>query len=114
MGSGKAKDAKQEFMSAVIQRLNDVFVTDGLTEGDMINYAVTIRDKLAENQIVMTQIANNSPEQALLGDFLHSAEDAIFESDEAHQNQKMQLLTDPAKMNQFVRILFDMLKQRVV
>ena len=110
MGSGKAKDAKQEFMSAVIQRLNEVFVTDGLTEGDMINYAVTIRDKLSENQIVMTQIANNSPEQAMLGDFLHSAEDAIFESDEAHQNQKMQLLTDPAKMNQFVRILFDMLK----
>ena len=114
MGSGKAKDAKQEFMSAVIQRLNEVFVTDGLTEGDMINYAVTIRDKLSENQIVMTQIANNSPEQAMLGDFLHSAEDAIFESDEAHQNQKMQLLTDPAKMNQFVRILFDMLKNKAV
>ncbi|UOO90090.1 DEAD/DEAH box helicase family protein [Vitreoscilla massiliensis] len=112
LGSGKARDAKQEFLSVVIQRLNEVFVTDNLTEGDMVNYAITIRDKLSENQIVMTQIANNSPEQAMLGDFWNSAEDAIFESDEAHQNQKMQLLTDPAKMDQFVRILFDMLKQQ--
>ena len=112
LGSGKARDAKQEFLSVVIQRLNEVFVTDNLTEGDMINYTITIRDKLSENQIVMTQIANNSPEQAMLGDFWNSAEDAIFESDEAHQNQKMQLLTDPAKMDQFVRILFDMLKQQ--
>ena len=66
---------------------------------------------MAEDTNVMKQIANNSPEQAMLGDFPTRVEDAIFASSEAHNNQKMQLLTDPAKMNQFVRILFDMLKQ---
>lgn len=33
----------------------------------MINYAFAVRDKLSENQAVMTQIANNTREQAMLG-----------------------------------------------
>ena len=112
LGTGKAKDAKQEFLSVIIKRLNDVFVTDNLTEKDMINYAITIRDKLSENKLVMTQIANNSPEQAMLGDFWNCAENAIFDSSQAHENQRMQLLKDASKMDAFMRILFDMLKNR--
>ena len=78
----------------------------------MINYAITIRDKLSENKLVMTQIANNSPEQAMLGDFWNCAENAIFDSSQAHENQRMQLLKDASKMDAFMRILFDMLKNR--
>ena len=44
----------------IIERLNDVFITDNLTDKDMLNYAYTVRDKLAENEIVMKQIANNN------------------------------------------------------
>jgi len=39
-----------------------VFVTDQLTDKDMVNYAYTIRDKVGENILVMKQIENNSPE----------------------------------------------------
>ncbi|UOO93387.1 hypothetical protein [Vitreoscilla stercoraria] len=77
----------------------------------MLNYAITIRDKVAEDETAMKQIANNAPEQAMLGDFTTRTEDAIFASSEAHNNQQMQLLPDPAKFNQFVRVVFEMLKR---
>lgn len=109
VGSAKAKDKKEEFLSHILDRLNEVFITDNLTDKDMINYAFTVRDKLKENDAVMTQIANNTREQAMLGDFPQAIDDAILSSSEANQEQMMQLLSDPSKTAQFARIVFDML-----
>ena len=111
LGTAKPKDRQEEFLSQIINRLNEVFVTDQLTDKDMVNYAYTIRDKVGENSLVMKQIENNSPEQALLGDFSKAIDDAIMGSSEAHQNQMMQLLADPSKAANFARIVFDLLVQ---
>lgn len=110
LGTAKAKDKKEEFLSQIISRLNELFMTDKLTENDLVNYAHTIRDKVRENNTVMNQIANNTPEQAMLGDFTKAIDDAVMDSGEAHQNQMMQLLSDPAKMAPFARVVFDLLK----
>lgn len=110
LGSAKAKDKKEEFLSQIIYRLNELFITDQLTDKDMVNYAYTIRDKVGENALVMKQLANNSPEQALLGDFTKAVDDAIMDSGDAHQNQMMQLLSDPAKAANFAKVIFDLLK----
>ena len=75
----------------------------------MISYATTIIGKVQENTLVMTQIANNTPEQAMLGDFPKAVEDAIFSSNEAHREQMMQLLSNSQKMDIFKRVVFDML-----
>ena len=109
VGSAKAKDKKEAFLSQIIDKLNEVFITDNLTNKDMLNYAFTVRDKLTENASVMSQIANNSPEQAMLGDFPQAMDDAILGSSDAHQEQMMQLLSDPARNQQFARVIFDML-----
>ena len=105
----KSKDSKEEFLSQIISRLNELFITDHLTDKDLVNYAFTIRDKISENELVMNQIANNTPEQALLGDFPKAIDDAVMDSNEAHQNQMMQLLSDPAKAANFSRIVLDLL-----
>lgn len=110
LGTATAKDKKEEFLSQIISRLNELFITDKLTEQDMVNYAYTIRDKVFENALVMNQIANNSDEQALLGDFPKAVDDAIMDSSDAHQNQMMQLLSDPARAAKFARVVFDLLK----
>jgi type I restriction enzyme, R subunit len=110
LGTATAKDKNEEFLSQIISRLNELFITDHLTDKDLVNYAYTIRDKISENQLVMNQIANNSPEQAMLGDFPKAIDDAVMDSNEAHQNQMMQLLSDPAKAAHFSRIVFDLLK----
>ena len=107
----KPQDKKEEFLSQIINRLNQVFVTDQLTDKDMVIYAYTVRDKVGENILVMKQIENNSAEQAMLGDFSKAIDDAIMDSSEAHQNQMLQLLADPSKAANFARIVFDLLVQ---
>lgn len=110
VGTARAKDPKEEFLSQIIYRLNELFITDMLTDKDMINYLYTIKDKIKENTLVMKQIDNNTPEQAMLGDFPKALMDAIMDSGEAHENQMMQLLSNPDKANGFSRLVFDLLK----
>lgn len=110
MGSGQGRGRQEELLSQIINRLNEVFVTDHLTEKDLVNYAYTIRDKVRENERVMNQIANNTEEQAMLGDFEKAVDDAVLDSSEAHQNQMMQLLANPEKAKGFAKIVFDLLK----
>tara|TARA_R110001599_G_C12276626_1_gene662550 strand:- start:9445 stop:12720 length:3276 start_codon:yes stop_codon:yes gene_type:complete len=112
MGTAKAKDKKEELLSLLISKLNELFITDNLTEADMVNYVYTIRDKVSENNLVMNQIRNNTAEQAMLGDFPKAIDDAILDSSEAHQNQMLQLLSDPMKVDQFRRMVFELLNKQ--
>jgi len=109
IGTGKARSKDEEWLSQIIDRLNELFITDGLSDQDLINYAKTIRDKVGENEAVMHQIANNSAEQALLGDFPNAMDDAIMNSGEAHQNQMMQYLNSKTIQAGLQRVVFDML-----
>lgn len=109
LGTAKAKDKKEELLSEIVAKLNELFITDELTEADMVNYAYTVRDKVRENTLVMHQLANNTPEQAMLGDFPKAVDDAILGSSDAHQNQMMQLLSDPRKAEQFSKLIFSLL-----
>lgn len=60
----------------------------------------------------MNQIANNSPEQALLGDFPGALDQAVMESGEAHENQMMQYLNSKELQAGFQRVVFDMLLRK--
>jgi len=108
VGTRKSRDKKEEFLSQIIARLNDIFVTDGLTENDLLDYARTITNKVGENAAVMHQIRNNSPEQALLGDFQSVLEDAVMASGDAHHNQMHQVLSDEGVAKSFGRLVFDL------
>ncbi len=110
VGSARARDRKEELLAQIIARLNELFITDNLTELDLVNYAYTDRDKVRENEKVMSQLANNTDEQAMLGDFPKAVDDAILDSGEAHENQKLQLLSDPKKAAAFAKLIFDLLK----
>ncbi|KGK00467.1 hypothetical protein [Thalassotalea sp. ND16A] len=52
----------------------------------------------------------NHSEQAMLGDFTKALMDAIKDSGEAHENQMMQLLSNPDKATGFSRLVFGLLK----
>ena len=77
---------------------------------NLVNYIHTISDKVRENGLVMSQVANNMAEQALLGDFNKAVDETIMDSSEAHNNQIMQLLSYPNKEKTFARLVFDLLK----
>ncbi len=112
VGSAKGKDKEEVFLSQIIYRLNECFIRDELSDNDMLNYAYTVRDKLRENESVIKQMENNTAEQAMLGDFSSAMDEAILDSSDAHQNQMMQLLSDPSRLAMFSRIVFDLLQGR--
>ena len=103
------KDAKTELLNEIISRMNELFVGDGLSEGDMINYANTIAGKVAENKIVMDQLRNNTKEQAMLGAFSESINDAIIQSMGVHENMAMKVLSNEAVAKGFAELMFDVL-----
>ena len=55
------------------------------------------------------QPTENTAEQAMLGDFPKTFYDAILGSGDAHNNQKMQLLSDPKRAVEHMKIVFDVL-----
>lgn len=109
LGTGVAKDKTEELMSRIIARLNDLFAGEELTDADMVNYARTVSDKVRENPRVMSQIANNSREQAMLGDFQRAIDDAILDSGKVHEKQMNTLMTTPEKARLFADIVYDLL-----
>lgn len=46
----------------------------------------------------------------MLGDFNKALDDAVLDSNDAQQNQMMQLLSDPTRATRFAKIVFDLLK----
>lgn len=96
-GSAKAKDPKEEFLSQIVARLNEIFLMDELTEQDAVNFAHTVADKVIESERAMMQFRNNTRDQVMLGDFPKAVDDAVINSSEAQRNQMMQLLSNPEK-----------------
>lgn len=109
IGSGVARDDEADWLSNILQRLNDIFAGENLTDKDMTNYLHTIADKVRENQPVMDQLRNNTREQALLGDFPKAVGDAILDSRESHESQAMQYLTKQHIAVAFRELLLDVL-----
>ena len=87
-----------------------MFITDWLSKADLVNYVNTISDQVCGNELVIKQIANNTSEHALLGDFNKAVSEAIMDSSEAYSNQMMQLLSYSSKARTFARLVFDLLK----
>ncbi|MDH5377703.1 MAG: type I restriction endonuclease subunit R, partial [Gammaproteobacteria bacterium] len=112
IGTAEPRPPAYDFLSHIISQLNEIFMLENLTEQDLVSYAYTIRDKLRENKVVMEQIANNTPEQAMLGDFPKAIDDAVMESGDAHQNLMTQLLSDPQKAAKFAKVVFELLMKK--
>ncbi|MFA0338108.1 type I restriction endonuclease subunit R [Vibrio breoganii] len=109
-GSGAApKDPKTELLNEIIDRMNDLFIEDGLSENDMLNYANTIAGKISENDTVMDQLRSNTKEQAMLGEFPNSINNAVIESMDVHNDMAMKLLSNEAVAKGFAGLMFDVL-----
>jgi type I restriction enzyme R subunit len=108
VGGGKFKDQEHEFLSVIIARLNDIFAGE-FSDADVLNYANTIADKVRENGVVMEQLKNNSPDQAMMGDLPVAVEKAVIDSMDIHENLAKQLLEDESKSAHFGKILLQLI-----
>ena len=107
LGSGAAHDPDKEFLSHIIARLNELFGGDSLTDGDRINYMSTIKEKVMENEAVAAQVANNTPDQIMHGDFPQAVQDAVMASMDSHKEMSGEILRDATVAKHFVSLLLD-------
>lgn len=109
-GAGASpKDPKTELLNEIIERMNDLFIEDGLSENDMLNYANTIMGKVSENEVAMDQVNNNSKEQAMLGQFPEAIQTAIIDSMDTHNSMAMKALSSDLVAKGIASLVFDML-----
>ena len=107
IGSGSSRDKEVDPLSVIIARMNDLFASENLTDGDLVTYFETVKSKVRENEAVMAQIRNNTRDQIMLGDYPKAADDAVIASDEAHSEIRTQYLSDPATRQGFIRLLLE-------
>lgn len=111
------KDPKTELLNEIIERMNDLFIEDDLSENDMLNYANTIMSKASEDQVAVDQVNSNTKEQAMLGQFPEAIDKAIIDSMDTHNLMAMKALTDPNVRQGLISLVFDMMtrvKEQVV
>ncbi len=72
-------------------------------------YARTIAEKIQENESVMSQVNNNTPDQTMLGDFPKAVEEAVLASGDAHNELMTQFLSNKAVQLGFGKLILEML-----
>lgn len=110
-GTGQGREKKLEPLSVILGRMNDLFAASNLSDADKVSYAQTIAAKIQENSGVMAQIRNNTPEQAMLGDFPKAVEEAVLSSGDAHHELMSQFLANKAVQTGFARMLLEILSK---
>lgn len=106
------KDRHTGFLYDIIQKMNDLFAGEDFSEKDFLNYANTILGKVSENEKALTQVKNNTKEQAMLGQFPIEIEKAIIESSHIHQAIAYKALANKEITEGIASIVFDMLIQQ--
>ncbi|KAA1189259.1 type I restriction endonuclease subunit R [Pseudohalioglobus sediminis] len=94
IGGHTPKEQEYDKLAAILERVNDLFAGEHLTDKDKVNWLNSLKDKVAENEAVMDQISRNTKEQAMLGDYPAAVESAVIGSMEAHSDLAMQFLSD--------------------
>lgn len=107
-GGAVARDPEKEFLSKIIETMNELFGGE-FTDVDVTNYAQTISDKVMENQKVVNQVTNNTKEQAMMGGFTDAISDAVISSLDTHQNMATKVLSEERVKNGLANIVYELM-----
>lgn len=90
-GSANVQDKEKALLSEILSRMNDLFT--GVTDNDQLSYAMALKGKLIENEVLAEQAGSNQKEQFESSPALKGAiMDAIIEAMEAHSAMSRQAL----------------------
>lgn len=111
-GVSGAKEPKTDTIENIVNELNGVF-GEGVTDSDLINSLHQYKDKMMENELMVSQIRANSKEQIMLTDFPNQFLQAVAESMENQNEIAMKILSDESVKKVAERILANMLYEAV-
>ena len=108
VGSAKAREEKKDFLSHILEQLNDLFGTE-VTDGDKLDWLQGMASKIAENQPLMEQVRNNSRDAIMLGDFPKAVDAAVIERMDTQNGMSLDYLSRPDAANRIQSLLLDIL-----
>ncbi|KVJ92385.1 type I restriction endonuclease subunit R [Enterobacter asburiae] len=108
VGSAKAREEKKDFLSHILEQLNDLFGTE-VTDGDKLDWLQGMASKIAENQPLMEQVRNNSRDAIMLGDFPKAVDAAVIERMDTQNGMSLDYLSRPGAANRIQSLLLDIL-----
>ncbi|KTA85922.1 type I restriction endonuclease subunit R [Aeromonas salmonicida] len=108
VGSAKAKEEKKDFLSHILEQLNDLFGTE-VTDGDKLDWLQGMASKIAENQPLMEQVRNNPRDSIMLGDFPKAVDAAVIDRMDIQNGMSLDYLSRPEAANRIQSLLLDIL-----
>lgn len=108
VGSAKPREDKKDFLSHILEQLNDLFGTE-VTDGDKLDWLQGMASKIAENQPLMEQVRNNSRDAIMLGDFPKAVDAAVIERMDTQNGMSLDYLSRPDAANRIQSLLLDIL-----
>ncbi|MGL5452617.1 MAG: type I restriction endonuclease subunit R [Aeromonas sp.] len=110
-GSGKAKEEKKDFLSHILEQLNDLFGTE-VTDGDKLDWLQGMASKIAENQPLMDQVRNNPRDAIMLGDYPKAVDAAVIERMDIQNGMSLDYLSRPEAASMIQGLILDLLFNR--
>ncbi|MDR0815785.1 MAG: DEAD/DEAH box helicase family protein [Desulfovibrio sp.] len=105
LGTGLARDRETAYLRDIITRMNELFEGE-LSEGDLLNYANTLRDKILENETLAQQAAVNPLHLfALSPDFEPAMQNAVLECFDKNRAMTRQMLSSEHIMRGMTTLL---------
>lgn len=93
-GSGSAHDTKYGPLSAVIDKINDLFAGTGIGEVDQVNAISSLMNHAAANPVLQAQaVANTEADFSLSPDIEDAVEDIAYTAGEGHSKAIAAVLT---------------------
>lgn len=94
-GSAEVQDKEKALLSEILNKMNDLFT--GVTDSDQLSYAMAIKGKLMENEMLSQQAGSNQKDQFDNSPLLKKAiMDAVIDALDAHSAMSRQALESQA------------------
>lgn len=111
IGSGHPRDAKKEALNKLIERLNELFGAE-VADDHKLRFAHNVADTVRNNEPVMAQVRNNSPEQVMRGDYPQAVRNAVIEHMSANGSLSEEVLEDERLHTEFARLILALLNDQ--
>ena len=104
-----ANDREKQFLSEIVAKLNELFGDTAPSE-DQKHFVTQVTNQAKNNELVSDQINKNTKEQSMNGDLPKVVTQSVIQAMTSHNAIANVLLKDKQVMDDFVGIVYDLVK----
>ena len=111
LGSGQARDPKQERLAEIIERLNDLFGAE-VDDRDKLTWAQNLAERVRRDETVRHQARTHSDEQMMRGRYPAVLEQIIIDSMNDNESLATETLERPETLNAFAHVILRIMRDQ--